>query len=111
MKWFSLFGAWLSLARAPGSGPGGRWFESTRPDQSSCPRSPPSRPRTESRVRGLRPGERWLELASRYNERGCSEALSIIALRKAMRAGMVGGDLLNGSHTCLGNAEAMAVSC
>ena len=26
-------GAWLSLARAPGSGPGGRWFESTRPDQ------------------------------------------------------------------------------
>src|SRR5579871_4791641 len=26
------FGAWLSLARAPGSGPGGRWFESTRPD-------------------------------------------------------------------------------
>ena len=27
------FGAWLSLARAPGSGPGGRWFESTRPDQ------------------------------------------------------------------------------
>src|SRR6202035_986913 len=29
-----LFGAWLSLARAPGSGPGGRWFESTRPDQS-----------------------------------------------------------------------------
>ena len=30
---FSL-GAWLSLARAPGSGPGGRWFKSTRPDQS-----------------------------------------------------------------------------
>src|SRR6266571_4985507 len=29
----SRFGAWLSLARAPGSGPGGRWFESTRPDQ------------------------------------------------------------------------------
>jgi hypothetical protein len=29
------FGAWLSLARAPGSGPGGRWFESTRPDQIS----------------------------------------------------------------------------
>ena len=29
------FGAWLSLARAPGSGPGGRWFESTRPDQKS----------------------------------------------------------------------------
>src|SRR5690349_21775934 len=28
-------GAWLSLARAPGSGPGGRWFESTRPDQSN----------------------------------------------------------------------------
>src|SRR5690348_14513640 len=28
---FSL-GAWLSLARAPGSGPGGRWFKSTRPD-------------------------------------------------------------------------------
>ena len=28
----SGFGAWLSLARAPGSGPGGRWFESTRPD-------------------------------------------------------------------------------
>ena len=28
-----MFGAWLSLARAPGSGPGGRWFESTRPDQ------------------------------------------------------------------------------
>src|SRR5580700_2250091 len=27
-----IFGAWLSLARAPGSGPGGRWFESTRPD-------------------------------------------------------------------------------
>src|SRR5438552_16895818 len=30
-----LFGAWLSLARAPGSGPGGRWFESTRPDHLS----------------------------------------------------------------------------
>ena len=30
----NLSGAWLSLARAPGSGPGGRWFESTRPDQS-----------------------------------------------------------------------------
>src|ERR1700686_823995 len=28
-------GAWLSLARAPGSGPGGRWFESTRPDHSN----------------------------------------------------------------------------
>jgi hypothetical protein len=28
----AFFGAWLSLARAPGSGPGGRWFESTRPD-------------------------------------------------------------------------------
>src|SRR5262245_48449510 len=27
-------GAWLSLARAPGSGPGGRRFESFRPDQS-----------------------------------------------------------------------------
>ena len=27
-------GAWLSLARAPGSGPGGRWFKSTRPDHS-----------------------------------------------------------------------------
>ncbi len=25
-------GAWLSLVRAPGSGPGGRWFKSTRPD-------------------------------------------------------------------------------
>jgi hypothetical protein len=25
-------GAWLSLARAPGSGPGGRWFKSIRPD-------------------------------------------------------------------------------
>ncbi len=30
-------GAWLSLVRAPGSGPGGRWFKSTRPDQSSLP--------------------------------------------------------------------------
>ena len=30
-------GAWLSLARAPGSGPGGRRFESSRPDQSSFP--------------------------------------------------------------------------
>jgi hypothetical protein len=28
----SSVGAWLSLARAPGSGPGGRWFKSTRPD-------------------------------------------------------------------------------
>jgi hypothetical protein len=28
----ALVGAWLSLARAPGSGPGGRWFKSTRPD-------------------------------------------------------------------------------
>ena len=26
------FGAWLSPVRAPGSGPGGRWFKSTRPD-------------------------------------------------------------------------------
>src|SRR5215467_4602239 len=26
------FGAWLSLARAPGSGPGGRRFKSSRPD-------------------------------------------------------------------------------
>src|ERR1051326_8764833 len=32
-----FYGAWLSLARAPGSGPGGRWFESTRPDH--LPRS------------------------------------------------------------------------
>ena len=32
-RYTSRFGAWLSLARAPGSGPGGRWFESTRPDQ------------------------------------------------------------------------------
>ncbi len=32
------FGAWLSLARAPGSGPGGRWFESTRPDHLSAVR-------------------------------------------------------------------------
>jgi hypothetical protein len=31
--WSESFGAWLSLARAPGSGPGGRWFKSTRPDQ------------------------------------------------------------------------------
>ena len=31
---FATVGAWLSLARAPGSGPGGRWFESTRPDHS-----------------------------------------------------------------------------
>ena len=30
----SAVGAWLSLARAPGSGPGGRWFKSTRPDHS-----------------------------------------------------------------------------
>ena len=29
-----IIGAWLSLARAPGSGPGGRWFKSTRPDHS-----------------------------------------------------------------------------
>src|SRR5215475_1373275 len=29
--WF-LFGAWLSLARALGSGPRGRRFESSRPD-------------------------------------------------------------------------------
>ena len=28
----AFVGAWLSLARAPGSGPGGRWFKSTRPD-------------------------------------------------------------------------------
>jgi hypothetical protein len=28
-------GAWLSLARAPGSGPGGRWFKSIRPDHFS----------------------------------------------------------------------------
>jgi hypothetical protein len=28
-------GAWLSLARAPGSGPGGRRFESSRPDHFS----------------------------------------------------------------------------
>src|SRR5438132_5814956 len=27
-------GAWLSLARAPGSGPGGRRFKSSRPDLS-----------------------------------------------------------------------------
>src|SRR5437867_12356336 len=31
MIWFCL-GAWLSLARAPGSGPGGRRFKSSRPD-------------------------------------------------------------------------------
>ena len=33
----SAIGAWLSLARAPGSGPGGRRFESSRPDQSNQP--------------------------------------------------------------------------
>ena len=36
IRWYTgNVGAWLSLARAPGSGPGGRWFESTRPDQKS----------------------------------------------------------------------------
>ena len=30
-------GAWLSLARAPGSGPGGRWFKSIRPDHFQNP--------------------------------------------------------------------------
>ena len=39
---YRVVGAWLSLARAPGSGPGGRWFKSTRPDHSSC-RAPVSR--------------------------------------------------------------------
>src|SRR5207249_3785579 len=34
MIWFCL-GAWLSLARAPGSGPGGRRFKSSRPDSTS----------------------------------------------------------------------------
>jgi hypothetical protein len=34
-----IVGAWLSLARAPGSGPGGRWFKSTRPDHSYLPLS------------------------------------------------------------------------
>src|SRR5437667_3415640 len=34
MIWFCL-GAWLSLARAPGSGPGGRRFKSSRPDLQS----------------------------------------------------------------------------
>ena len=33
-----LFGAWLSLARALGSGPRGRRFESSRPDFSEVPR-------------------------------------------------------------------------
>lgn len=33
-RYTKKFGAWLSLARAPGSGPGGRRFESSRPDQS-----------------------------------------------------------------------------
>ena len=32
-----IVGAWLSLARAPGSGPGGRWFKSTRPDHFQTP--------------------------------------------------------------------------
>ena len=40
MVYWSMFGAWLSLARAPGSGPGGRWFESTRPDQNSFQQLP-----------------------------------------------------------------------
>src|SRR5690242_20053780 len=35
-----LFGAWLSLARAPGSGPGGRRFEFSRPDFSLFRRAP-----------------------------------------------------------------------
>ena len=30
-----MFGAWLSPVRAPGSGPGGRRFESSRPDKMS----------------------------------------------------------------------------
>src|SRR5207249_11369261 len=34
MIWFCL-GAWLSLARAPGSGPGGRRFKCSRPDLQS----------------------------------------------------------------------------
>src|SRR5256885_15273161 len=32
---FATVGAWFSRARAPGSGPGGRWFKSTRPDHLS----------------------------------------------------------------------------
>ena len=39
---YHVVGAWLSLARAPGSGPGGRWFKSTRPDHFSY-RAPVSR--------------------------------------------------------------------
>jgi hypothetical protein len=39
-----IVGAWLSLARAPGSGPGGRWFKSTRPDQFFQSLTPPRFP-------------------------------------------------------------------
>ena len=64
---FLYVGAWLSLARAPGSGPGGRRFESSRPDQSfqyltssgrenSPPICPPSYVLPcEAKVRILRP--------------------------------------------------------
>ena len=39
--WF-VIGAWLSLARAPGSGPGGRRFKSSRPDLDSTTSKPAS---------------------------------------------------------------------
>ena len=34
--WRLSFGVWLSLARAPGLGPGGRRFESCHPDLCGC---------------------------------------------------------------------------
>jgi hypothetical protein len=58
----SSVGAWLSLARAPGSGPGGRWFESTRPDHFlSAPASESStRNCTCKKQIGREPGTRPL---------------------------------------------------
>ena len=54
-----IVGAWLSLARAPGSGPGGRWFKSTRPDHFF---RISNLPHTKIRIApGALPGARWLK--------------------------------------------------
>src|ERR1700758_2351415 len=58
LKSLLFIGAWLSLARAPGSGPGGRWFKSTRPDHFFL--SPMSQvAHSRSRVSG---DGKWLRL-------------------------------------------------
>ena len=68
-------GAWLSLARALGSGPRGRWFKSSRPDHFCLWHFGPKPPRA-----GELDAERWprLRVASASQVRACASSGSLI---------------------------------